>query len=96
MLIFMGGFCLYTTEEAFQLCKSLGITKNIVSFRRMIRESDVKIIKPNVEKNYRLGYHISDDEMERFIGERAPGVLKLMKENAELKRKIAQLERDTE
>lgn len=85
---------MYTTEEAFQILKSFGLSTNIVAFRRWMREGKIKAIKPENETNYRLGYHVSKEELERFIGEKAPGVLHLLKENEELKRQIAQLEKE--
>lgn len=85
---------MYTTEEAFEICKSIGIATNIVSFRRMMREGKIKVIKPEIETNYRQGYHIRKEDLELFIKEKAPRVLELMKENEELKRRITQLEKE--
>ena len=72
---------MYTVEDAFEILKDYGFTRDIQGVRRWIRGGQIKA-EPLYRRND--GYLISDEALFAFIEERAPGIVKLMKENENL------------
>ncbi|MED4262367.1 hypothetical protein [Priestia aryabhattai] len=77
---------MYTLKEAFDILRGYGLTNNFRVFRRWVQEGRIEVIKPENPSSYKEGYRISKEALEKYIEEKAPETLTLIKENQQLKR----------
>lgn len=85
---------MHTLKEAFDILEGYGLAKNFTVFKRWTREGRIPVVKPENERYYKMGYHIEDSELQKYIEKNAPETARLIKENEELKRRNTQLERE--
>lgn len=62
---------MYTTEQAFEKLRDLGITKNIKSVRRWLRNGEIKGMRPQTRQE---GWRIPDEALQEFIAKKIPAV----------------------
>ncbi|PFR88904.1 hypothetical protein [Priestia megaterium] len=82
----------YKLEEVATIFIELGLTKNIQTVRRWVREGKL-IATYRQENNRKKGQVVTDEHIVDFLAEEAPGTLELMNKITNLERKVRILEK---